>query len=826
MQEFIRIFQKRPDLLKACQHGLEKESLRVQAGGKLSMRPHPQKLGAALTHPNYTLDFSEAQLEFVTDPFSDVEKAYRSLEDLHAYAYRAIGSEWLWPHSAPCRIQNESDVPLAQFGETKAGYEKWLYRSGLSHRCGNRMQLMSGVHYNFSWEKTFWEHLSRHQKFKGNLPNFISEQYLRLTRNYFRDGWLMSYLFGASPMVDISYIDEIEAPFKRWMKKSAYAPYATSIRMSHLGYYSKIQNQLRISFNSLSEYLKDLEFALTTPHPFYQKIGLMKDNKRIQMNENFLQIEAEHYSRIRPKSLADSSLRPIEALRNGIDYFEVRNIDLCPSCPFGIDLDMLRFMHLFFIGCLAKQSPPLDADEAKLVCMHQDQVALCGRDPKLKLYDSKTAQKIWMNDLAHQILEDLEPIAELLDDSKKLYSKTLQAQVAKVVDSSLTPSHQQLELIQSKKMEFQDFVYAKAKEHKKAFLSKPLSKTLDQKMQKLAQTSIEKLKEEEKEQEDVLAGYEDMEFSTQMLIKAARHSGHTVRILDRMQNVIEIKNAHKNVIVKQATQSAKDTLISYLIMENKYVTQTLLDEKGLSSTQAKLYSKASDALERYALFEHLKLVVKPNHANFGSGIFFIDPHQRKEFKKACLSIEALSDQILVEPFSAGEEYRFLIIGGKVIAIAKRTPPSITGDAQSTIEQLIKAKNILNERRQSFQKPIVLDAELLSTLKKSNLNPKSILEKNQKLFLRQNSNVSTGGESIDATDWMHSDYRKIAEKAAQVVDAKICGVDILIQKPKSKASLENHVILELNHNPALYIHRYPSAGPKRYVEKDVLKFLMR
>lgn len=825
MSKLINIFKDQPSLLKKCWHGLEKESLRTNTAGQLSTKQHPEKLGAALTHPNYTLDFSEAQLEFVTEPFSNVEKAYRSLEDLHAFAYRSLGSELLWPHSVPCTVPDVEQVLLAHFGDTQKGYEKWLYRQGLSYRCGKKMQLMSGVHYNFSWDTTFWEYYYQRAQDTRPLREFISENYLALARNYLRYGWLISYLFGASPILDETYLDDLEAPFKSWMRKSIYAPFATSVRMSHFGYFSKIQNQLRISFNSLDEYLKDLQYALTTPHPFYQRIGKMQNNKQVQINENFLQIEAEHYTRIRPKPDPKLIDRPLLALEKGIFYFEVRNIDICPSCPFGIDIELLRFLHVFFIYCLNKESPLLDKEEAKQVCQHQDQVALFGRNPKLKLNDFKSSKDRLMRDFAREICDELIPIAHLLDDSKKLYSKSLQEQINKVLDVTLTPSHQQLERIQQKKMEFQDYITWMAKEHKKAFLSKPLSQAFEHKMQKLSRISIEQLIEMEKEDEDFFPGYEDMEFSTQMLMKEAHRSHYSVRILDRTRNIIEISSPQKSVMVKQATQSSKDTLMSYLIMENKYVTQTLLKEKMLATTHAELFNLPEEALKRYSVFSHLKLVAKPNHANYGSHIFFIEPHQKKDFKQACTSIHALGDQILVEPFFQGDEYRFLIIGKKVIAIAHRKPPYIVGDGQHTIQELIEKKNQHNEKRRGFQKPITLDYELEKRLEVMSLNFQSVLPAQEQINLRQNSNVSTGGESVDVSDIMHPDYQTIALKAAQVVEAKICGVDMLIQKPRSRATPTNHVILELNHNPALYIHRYPSQGPKRYVEKDLLKFLM-
>ncbi len=825
-RKFIELFSKRPELLKKNLHGLEKESLRVNSKGGLSELKHPATLGSALFHPNYTLDFAEAQLELVTAPCENIEEAFEAIHELHAFALRSIGSELLWSHSAPCPVFDIGKVRLAEFGLCQEAYQKWLYRKGLSLRCGKKMQLLSGVHYSFSWKEEFWQYYHGSQKGIKNERDFISQEYLAIIRNYLRVGWLCSYLFGASPCLDRSYLDQLQQPIRKKLQRSLYAPYGTSIRMSHLGYFSKIQNQLEISFNSLQEYLKDLEFALKTPHPFYQKLGLMQNGKQVQISENFLQIEAEHYTRIRPKAFVQHSGRPLDSLKNGIGYLELRNIDICPSCYVGIELEMLRFLHILLVYCLAKESPPIFSDNTKIMCNNQNQVALLGRKPKLSLVNDITGEDILMKTWAMNILDEMDLFAELLDDGQKLYSQTLQLQKNKIENVSLTPSAQQLKYMEEQKMEFDEYVLAQSKASKRYFLNYPLPESKLKRLEKLSKDSLKQLQKVEEEQEDSFPGYSDMEFSTQLLMREAYLRGYKIDILDRKQNIIRIHSPKKEILVKQATQTDQDTLMSFLAMENKYVTQVLLKENGLAHTHAQLFENAKAAVNAYDHFALQRVVIKPNHANFGEGIFFIEPHSKEEFKKAVLLVEKREDQILVEPFFKGDEYRFLVIDKKVEGIVKRIPAHVVGDGVHSISELIKMKNKKNESKALFYKPIELDGIARTHLQRQNLTEASIVKNNQTVLLRLNSNVSTGGEPFDATDEVDPGYKKIALLAAKALNSKICGVDILIKNAHKKPIEGGYVIIEINHNPALFIHRYKANGQRRYVEKPLLDFLMK
>lgn len=822
----IALFKDKPSLIKEGMHGLEKENLRVTSKGLLSDKDHPKALGSPLTHPSLNLDFAEAQLEFVTKAHENIGQAFQELITLHQFVYQQIGTESLWPHSCPCPVDDIQSIRLATFAATKEGHQKEIYRRGLSYRYGKTMQLLSGIHYSFSFSHPFWQFFHQSAQSDLNLPAFISENYLALCRNFLRLGWICSYLFGATPCLDRSYFKHIEKPFVPYLNQSCIAPYATSLRMSKLGYHSKEQSQLFISLNSLKEHIHDLTYALKTPHPFFQKIGTWKNGQQLQLSENFLQLEAEYYSRIRPKPYASIQSRPIEALKNGVGYIEARNIDINPFESMGMDIEMLYFYHLFFVYCLFKESPPILPDEAKVICENQNSVALFGRKKKLELIYNQE-QPLLMKDWMELILNEMAPIATLFDQSGKgdRYTKALNMQKKKMADCDLTPSAQQLHFIMNKKQEFDEFVFEKGQTYRHYFLQKKLISSMTKQFKQIAIDSLKQAKDQENEQA-LLSGYEDMELSTQMIIHEAFLRKIEVEILDRKENFICLHHQKKKIFLKQATLTDKDTILSYMLMQNKYVTQRVLKEEKLATSDGSLFADAKAAIEAYSQFENKQIVLKPNTANYGLGLFFIDPNQKEEFTLAAKHIEVMGDQILVEDFFKGEEYRFLVIDHKVAAVCKRVPAYVEGDGHKTIEELVVQKNKHKKIGHPLQRKIELNKEAEKYLADQGFQKDKILAKGKLAYLRKNSNISTGGESVDATDDVIKAYKQIAANAAKAVNASFCGVDILIQDVKAKPTKDNHLIIELNYNPALFIHRFPSKGQPRMVEKQALDFLLK
>ncbi len=316
------------DVLAGLQRGVEKESLRVRADGGLATTPHPPPLGSALTHPRITTDFSESQLELITGVHTSAEACVRELTEIHQVVYRAIGDELLWCASMPCGLPAENAIPLGRYGSSNIGRAKSVYRMGLSHRYGRRMQTICGIHYNFS------------------LPNHLSnDAYFGLIRNFRRNSWLLLYLFGASPAVCQSFVAGRAHELERLSKDTLYLPYATSLRMGRLGYTSDAQSSLAVSYNSLESYGASLEDALTRPYPAYEAIGVRDGDDYRQLATSLLQMENEFYGTIRPKRVIRRGERPLHALRErGVEYVEVRLMDLDPFRPVGIVADTMRFL--------------------------------------------------------------------------------------------------------------------------------------------------------------------------------------------------------------------------------------------------------------------------------------------------------------------------------------------------------------------------------------------------------------------------------------------------------------------------------------------------
>lgn len=341
-----------PDALNGIGRGIERETLRVRPDGYLATTAHPTSLGAALTHKWITTDFAEALLEFITPVDRDIDRLLAFLRDIHRHTARELGEERMWPMSMPCRVERDGDIELAQYGSSNIGQMKTLYRQGLKNRYGALMQVISGVHYNFSLPLSFWQAWAGVNDAESG-KEAISAGYLRLIRNYYRFGWVIPYLFGASPAICSSFLQgkESKLPFEHGDNGMLSLPYATSLRLSDLGYTNKSQSSLGIAFNNLPDYISGLKAAIKTPSEEFAAMGVKdKNGDWLQLNTNVLQIENELYAPIRPKRVTRSGEAPSDALqRGGIEYIEVRSLDINPFSPIGVDADQVRFLDLFLI---------------------------------------------------------------------------------------------------------------------------------------------------------------------------------------------------------------------------------------------------------------------------------------------------------------------------------------------------------------------------------------------------------------------------------------------------------------------------------------------
>lgn len=429
--------EQHPQLLTGIGRGIERESLRVQADGSLSAQDHPSSLGSALTHDWIITDFAEALLEFVTPVDRDISHLMIFLRDLHRFTARNIGEERLWPFSIPGQITDQEQIVLAKYGQSNLGQMKHIYRQGLKHRYGSMMQVIAGIHYNFSLSEQFWQGWALRQESGRPLAEVISDGYLRLIRNYYRYGWIIPYLFGASPAINGSFLpgsaalDEMESDGKG----SYWFPYATSLRLSDLGYTNKSQGSLAISFNSLPDYLQGLKQAMQTPCADYQRLGLYaEDGSRIQLNTNLLQIENELYAPIRPKRVIRSGEVPSDALsRGGIEYIEVRSLDINPFSATGISEEQVRFLDLFLIWCLSADSPDLSAQQLACTKQNWNRVVMEGRKPGLRLQADCGQTSFSLQEAGQGMFADLARIAKVLDgDEQGAYQLSCQ-QLSKLV---------------------------------------------------------------------------------------------------------------------------------------------------------------------------------------------------------------------------------------------------------------------------------------------------------------------------------------------------------------------------------------------------------
>ena len=413
--------------LKGMRCGIEKESLRAQPSGALALTPHPQALGSALTHPSITTDFSESQVELVTGVHTSVDAALDELTQIHQFTYRAmknIGDEMLWVSSMPCGLPTDETIPVARFGSSNVGRAKSVYRLGLSHRYGRRMQTISGIHYNWSF------------------PDVTSEQYFGLIRNFRRQAFLLLYLFGASPAVCSTFVAGRQHELQKLSDNTMYMPYGTSLRMGRLGYQSDAQASLAVSYNSLDGYGASLQDALTSVYPAYEKVGIQNPGGDYnQLATSLLQIENEFYGTIRPKRVIFPGERPLHALRErGVEYIEVRLMDLDPFEPVGITTQTMRFIDVFLLHCLLSGSPPDSPQEIAALARNQHRTAACGREPGLAL--ERDGHEVALTTWGHEIVAQCAPIAAALDaaHATRAYSAALAAATVGLNDASTLPS--------------------------------------------------------------------------------------------------------------------------------------------------------------------------------------------------------------------------------------------------------------------------------------------------------------------------------------------------------------------------------------------------
>ncbi|ELC8343648.1 MAG: bifunctional glutamate--cysteine ligase GshA/glutathione synthetase GshB [Clostridium perfringens] len=750
--------------------GLEKENVRVTESGNLALTPHPKAFGDREKNAYIKTDFSESQLEMVTPVCNTLEEVYSFICNLNKVVSLEImkNGEFLWPQSNPPILPREEEIPIAKLSNR----EDELYRENLSYKYGKKKQVISGIHYNFSFKEEFIKLLYKELKVEKDFREFKDDIYLRMARNFQKYHWLLIYLTGASPVFHESYIDEIKKDGEILGEDSYYIKDDTSLRNSSYGYKNK--KDYYVSYNSIGEYASDIK-------------NLVKDKE--------IQSIKEYYNPIRLKSLGSEDMLE-SLLHKGIDYLEVRLLDLDPLSIQGVSKETLYLVHLFMIYTLLKENKEITYKDQEEFFKNHDMVALKGRNEDAVIHENGVP--VLLKDKGREILSEMDEIVEILFSNNEEFKNVIKRALEKINNPHDTISEKLIKDI--KEEGYINFHMRLAKEYLNNFKNKEFN----------------------------LVGYEDLELSTQILILDAIKRGIEFNMMDRLENFISLSDGEKVEYVKQATKTSKDSYITALIMENKLVTKDILKENNIRVPKGKDYDNIDEAKKDFRLFKDEKIVIKPKSTNFGLGIsIFPGEYSREDYDKAVEIAFREDSSILIEEFMTGKEYRFLVIGEEVVGILHREPANVIGNGESTIEELVFEKNKDPLRGRGYKTPlekIKLGEIEEMFLKNQGLSFKYIPKNGEKIYLRENSNISTGGDSIDFTDKIHPIYKEVALKSAKAVKALICGVDMVIDNIEEEAKEKNHGIIELNFNPAIHIHCFPYKGENRKAGEKILDLL--
>lgn len=461
------------NILKGGLTGIEKESLRVGADGSIAQTPHPAVLGSALTHPSITTDYSEALLEFITPPLESAGAALDYLRDLQHFVYMKLDGELLWSSSMPCVVAGGESIPIARYGSSNIGLMKTVYRRGLGYRYGRVMQVIAGVHYNYSFADAFWSACQQLEGDRRPQQDYMSGQYFALIRNLQRFGWLIPYLFGTSPAVCKSFLSGKTTTLQEFSDNTYYSPYATSLRMCDIGYQNSLENEVgfKANYDSLPDYVSSLTCAIETPSPRFAEIGVKVDGIYRQLNANMLQIENEYYSSVRPKQVPVDSEKPTLALqRRGVRYVELRSMDINVFDPRGISDRQCRFIETFMAFCQLQDSPRISSLERIEIDYNLDAVAYRGREPGLQL--QRHGESVSLQQWAGELCAAMQAFAEVLDrgEDGTPYQQALQAQQDAVADPGKTLSAQVLDGMREHDEGYFHFAQRMSRQHQRYFL--------------------------------------------------------------------------------------------------------------------------------------------------------------------------------------------------------------------------------------------------------------------------------------------------------------------------------------------------------------------
>jgi len=714
--------------------GIECEGIRVTARGEIAETPHPSVFGDKLENPYITVDYAEQQTEIITPPLASAHETY-----MFARALRRIvtleckkNDELLWPQSLPCGIPDDpEDIEVARYSDTREGRAAHAYRVALGAKYGKARQMLSGVHYNFSFDDRLLD------AFGGSSP-----AYMKVARNFLRYGWLLVYLTGATPYNE-----------------------AISVRNGDRGYRNPVT--LNPDYSTLENYVESVERFIDQ--------GAIAEAKEL-------------YSKIRIKP--HDPVNPLDSLReDGIAYLEIRALDLNPFDEVGIAEYDLDFLHAFVLYLLFADEDVSSNDYQTEGDWNISTVAGQGLTPHLTLLRDgrEVSMRIWAQD----ILSDMRTMAQGLALGFDVYS-AIEMAIARVLEPQLTYAYQYKKLAEESSCI--EVGVRLALEHRQAAFDERWS----------------------------TSGFEEWEMSTQLLIREALTRGIRVEPLDEDDNIIRLSTKNRTEYVEQCTKTSADSYITPLLMNNKSVTKMLLSEAGIAVPSGAEFDEehAREVLRR---FVGVPCVVKPKSTNFGLGVvMFSKGTSLGHLVEAADSAFEYGTRVLVEEFIEGPEYRFLVIDDAVAGVLHRSPAQVKGDGESTIAELVARKNEHPYRSTGYKTPLItiaLGSVEIEFLTRSGLSTGYVPSVDETVFLRPNSNISTGGDSIDMTDAVAPIFKDIAVAAARVFDATFCGIDMIIADCADPGSA--YAIIEANFNPAIHIHSFPAVGEERDIARLVL-----
>ncbi|WP_018970024.1 bifunctional glutamate--cysteine ligase GshA/glutathione synthetase GshB [Rubritalea marina] len=764
--QLSRLSESSKQLLFDAMFGLEKEHVRVDMDGKLARTAHPAAFGDKLDNPYITVDFAESQLELITPPLESTHEALGFLETLQDVVVEHLDGELLWPQSMPPELpESAEEIQIADFGDE--GKDLSAYRDFLADAYGRKRQMIAGVHVNMS----FSEPLLRawFDDFAGldeDYEGFRERVYLRALRTMLKQRWMMLALLGNSPVMHLSYA-EVCGDFPVLGAELCGNDRSVSIRASLCGY--RNNEEFVLDYSSVAS----LE----------QTLGELVDHGRLHSAK-------ELYSPVRLKKSPETGR---------ITHLEFRMLDLDPSVKVGVRESSLHLLHAWMIqGVFSEEGADLSVEAQLRATANQYACACCGLHGGLKDVDGRE-------------YGEGEAQAELVAMLQRLLELT-----------QLNPTQgyayrESLELYQSwLEMERHPLrEHVRDQSHAQGFIAYHRDLAMEYRRESL-------------EHGFGFKGMGAVELSTQLLLRDAVRRGVRFEWMDRAENFVRLSQGGHEEYVQQATKTSRDRYSAILMMENKLVTKRVLAAAGMLVPQGEVYADLMHALSGFGSFSGIPIVVKPKTTNFGLGItIYPEGANSQQYEEALRCAFAEDSEVLVEHFVEGKEYRFFVIDGKVHGVLHRVPANVIGDGVASIGHLVERKNLDPMRGVGYTRPlekIAQGREEEIFLAQQGMDFESIPGKGQQVFLRENSNISTGGDSIDYTDEMHPTYLALAAQAAEVMGVAIAGVDMMVHDHAAAANGMNYSIIEMNFNPAIHIHCYPHLGTNRQLNSKLLDFL--